>query len=120
MGADVALSEFEYKRAQKLVGEFVERRRPPAHIRAKLDFAFRIEGQSVVLFGVRPRWRGAPGETMEEPHAKATYVRSQGLWRVYWMRADLKWHAYPPCPETRDLESFLRLVDEDAHHCFFG
>lgn len=116
----MALSEFEYKRAQKLVGEFVERRRPPAHIRGKLDSAFRIERQSVVLFEIRPRWGGPPDETMEQPHAKATWVKARGIWRVYWMRADLKWHAYAPCPEVRDLESFLRVVGEDAHHCFFG
>lgn len=116
----MALSEFEYKRAEKLAGTFAERHRPPAHVRAKLDFSFRIEGQSIVLFEVRPRWRGEPGETMENPCAKATYVKTRGVWRIYWMRQDLKWHAYPPCPETRDLESFLQLVDEDAHHCFFG
>lgn len=116
----MALSEFENKRAEKLVGDFVARRRPPAHIRTKLDFAYRIEGQSVVLFEVTPRWKGAPGETMEQPRAKATYVKAHGAWRVYWMRADLKWHAYAPCPEVRDLESFLRVVDEDVHHCFFG
>ncbi len=116
----MALSEFEIRRAEKLVGAFVERRRPPVYVRPKLDFAFRIEGQSVVLFEVRPRWRGEPVEMMEQPCAKATYVKARGIWRIYWMRADLKWHAYPPCPETRDLEIFLRLVDEDAHHCFFG
>lgn len=116
----MALSEFEYKRVEKLVGNFVERRRPPAHIRGELDFAFRIEGQSVVLFEIRPRWRGAPGETLEHPCAKATFVRTRGVWRILWMRADLKWHAYPPLPEVRDVESFLRVVEEDAHHCFFG
>ena len=116
----MALSEFEYKRAKKVVGEFVERHRPPVHVRPKLDLAFRVEGQSVVLFEVRPRWHGDPGETTEQPCAKATYVKARGAWRIYWMRADLKWHAYPSCPETRDLEGFLRLVEEDAHHCFFG
>lgn len=116
----MALSEFEYKRAEKLVGAFVERRRPPAPTRAELDFSFRIEGQSVVLFEIQSRWRGEPGETMEHPCAKATYIKSRGVWRIYWMRADLKWHAYLPCPETRDLEGFLQLVDEDAHRCFFG
>ena len=116
----MAISEFEYKRAEKLVGAFVARRRPPAHLRAELDFSVRIEGQCAVLVEIRPRWRGAPGETLEHPCAKATYIKSRGVWRIYWMRADLKWHAYPPCPETRDLDGFLQLVDEDAHHCFFG
>jgi len=37
---------------------------------------------------------------MEEPATKATYVRKTGRWKIYWMRADLKWHAYPTHPEA--------------------
>ena len=51
------LTEFDTKRCEKLVSKFIERRRPPAHIRAKLDLSFRISGQSVEIFEVRPNWR---------------------------------------------------------------
>ncbi|GAB3346666.1 DUF3024 domain-containing protein [Marilutibacter aestuarii] len=116
----MALSEFETKRLEKLVGAFVEAHRPAPHIRPKLDLAFRIKGQSVEIFEIRPRWRGAPGETMENPVAKATYVRTRNIWRVFWMRADLKWHAYPPVPRVGSIETFLALVAKDEHACFFG
>lgn len=116
----MAFSEFEVKRLEKIVGSFVDQRRPAPHIRPKLDLAFRIEGQSVEIFEVRPRWKGAPGETTENPVAKATYVRTQELWRVFWMRADLKWHGYPPAPQVGSIEKFLALVGEDKHACFFG
>ncbi len=116
----MAFSEFETKRLQKIVGTFIDAHRPPAHVRAELDLAFRIHGQSIEIFEVRPRWQGAPGETMEEPVAKATYIKRHDVWRVYWMRADLKWHGYPPDPEVDSVEAFLDLVDKDEYACFFG
>ena len=116
----MAFNELEAKRLENAVGSFVNQRRPPPHIRPKLDLAFRISGQSVEIFEGRPRLEGAPGETMESPVAKATYVRTQELWRVFWMRADLKWHGYPPVPRVGSIEKFLALVDEDKHACFFG
>lgn len=33
----MVLSEFELKRLEKLVGQYVEKRRPPPHIRPELD-----------------------------------------------------------------------------------
>ena len=120
IATDMAISEFETKRLEKVIGSFIEKHRPPPHIRAELDLAFRINGQSVEIFEVRPRWRGEPGETMEHPVAKATYVKTQALWKVFWMRADLKWHSYPPMPRVGTIEKFLALVGEDKHACFFG
>lgn len=116
----MAFSEFETKRLQRIVAAFVEARRPAPHIRLQLDIGFRVTGQSVEIFEVRPRWRGAPGEMMERPVAKATLVKANGLWRVFWMRADLKWHGYPPAPSAASIEEFLELVAEDNHACFWG
>ncbi len=114
------LSELEIARAKRILGSFVERRRPPPHIRPKLDFGFRISGQSVELFEIRPRWRGPPGEKHEGHVAKATYVRTRNCWHVFWMRKDLKWHRYDPAPEVATLDEFVSIVDEDTHACFFG
>ena len=118
-GADMALSEFERKRFERIVGAFIEKRRPPPHVRPKLDLGFRIAGQSVELFEVRPRY-DKPSEKLEHAFAKATYVKAQDAWRVFWQRADLKWHRYDPAPEVPSLEDFLALVQEDKHACFFG
>ena len=116
----MAFNEFETKRLEKIVGAFIERHRPPPHIRPKLDLGFRLTGQHVEIFEVRPRWRGKLGEIMEDPVAKATYVKTQETWRVFWMRADLKWHGYAPAPQVPTIERFLALVAEDRHACFFG
>jgi len=116
----MAFSELEAKRIEKSMAAFMEKRRPRAEIRPKLDLGYRISGQSVEIFEIRPVWRGAPGEIIEQPVAKTTYVRTQRLWRVFWMRADLRWHAYPPAPTVATFDAFLSHVDRDEHGCFFG
>jgi hypothetical protein len=94
----MALNDIERKRVEKAVGAFMQKRRPTAHIRPKLDFGFRISGQSVELFAIRPQWDRAEVKR-ESPFAKATFVRTKGVWRVFWMRSDLKWHGYGPAPD---------------------
>lgn len=116
----MALSEFERARVAKLVGAFIDKRRPAPHLRSQLDLAFRMAGQSVEIFEIRPAWDGAPGETMENSIAKATFNKSRALWKVFWKRADLKWHAYAPMPHVGTIDEFLELVAEDRHACFFG
>jgi hypothetical protein len=116
----MALNDIEAARARKALNDFLAKRRPPPHIRPKLDLGYRIKGQSIELFEIRPVWRGKAGDKREHPFAKATYVRATGIWRVFWLRADLKWHSYPPAPAVGSIEHFLKLVVEDKHACFFG
>jgi hypothetical protein len=115
----MALNDIERKRIEKAVGAFVEKRRPAPHIRSKLDFGFRVSGQSVELFEIRPQW-DRPTIKRESSFAKATFVRTQGTWKVFWKRADLKWHSYEPVPEVEAIEEFLAVVQKDEHACFFG
>ncbi|WP_409190884.1 DUF3024 domain-containing protein [Bradyrhizobium sp. RDM4] len=115
----MTLSKLETKRCEKLLAEFVEQRRPPAHLRAKLDFAFRITGQSVEIYTIRPHWRDK-GKVIEHPIAKATFNKSKKMWKIFWPRADLKWHGYQPHLEATSIEEFLDVVREDSHCCFFG
>ena len=116
----VAFAEIELARVRRALDAFMQQRRPPPHIRPKLDLGFRISGQSVEIFELRPRWRGPPDEKHESSVAKATYVRARRVWRVFWQRRDLKWHRYEPRPEVKAVEEFAALVSEDAHACFFG
>jgi hypothetical protein len=75
-------TEFETARIDAAMSDFMDKRRPPEEIREKLNLAYRIEGQSVVIFSIRPFWRDA-SETIEEPTAKATYVRKTNRWKIY-------------------------------------
>jgi hypothetical protein len=115
----MAISEFEIKRCERALDRFMEQHRPPVHVRAQLDFGYRIDNQSIEIFEVRPGFRDPDNKT-EVPVAKATFIKSRQLWKVYWQRSDMKWHTYSPQPEVTKLEEFLQLVGEDSHSCFFG
>ena len=115
----MALNDIERKRIEKLVGAFVEELRPPPPIRSQLDFGFRITGQSIELFEIRPQWK-RPEIKQEHAFAKATYVRTHNRWKIYWKRANLKWHGYEPVPDVSTVEEFLCVVRKDEYACFFG
>ena len=103
----------------EVMQSFVEKKRPPVHIRAKLDIDYRIDGQSVTIVEVRPRWDN-PEIYRDHPIAKTTFIKAKNHWKVFWMRADLKWHSYEPKPYVKTLSAFTELVDADKHHCFWG
>jgi hypothetical protein len=115
----LALTELERKRCEKALTDFMARRRPPPHIRDQLDLDCRIEAQSVEIFEIRPDWKD-PSVRHESPVARATFVRTTGLWKVDWMHADLKWHSYEPKAAVNTLKEFLGAVDRNEHGCFFG
>ncbi|MEI6858929.1 MAG: DUF3024 domain-containing protein [Shewanella sp.] len=115
----MAISEFEIKRCEKQLDNFLMKHRPPVEIRTRLDIAYRINNQSVEIFEVSPKWDDAT-EVVENNVAKATYVKSKKHWEIYWQRADLKWHSYKPYPTTKNIEDFLELIGVDEHACFFG
>ena len=98
---------------------FLARKRPPEHIRPQLDIGYKIEGQSIIIFEIRPQWN-KPEIILEHPLAKTTFVKTKNNWKVFWMRADLKWHSYTPTPVVKTVLEFTKLVEEDKHHAFWG
>lgn len=115
----MALSEKQLQEI-KVAGEaYLRVHRPSEAIRSKLDLIYRIEGQSVLVYEVRPKWDN-PAIITETPMAKTTFVQTQNVWKIYWMRADLKWHSYSPKPQVKSIKTFFKVVAEDEFSCFFG
>jgi hypothetical protein len=79
----MAISEFEVKRCERELDKFLETIRPPVRARNQLDFGYSIENQSVVLYEVRPEWQ-EPEKKMKLPFAKATFVKKEKIWKIYW------------------------------------
>ncbi len=115
----MALTKEQIAEIEKAAAKYMYYNRPPMEIRDKLDLGYRIEGQNVYIFEIRPRW-DKPEEKKESPVAKATYIKSKNLWGVYWMRGNLKWYHYQPVPYVKNISGFFDLVAEDALSCFFG
>ncbi|OIQ91411.1 hypothetical protein GALL_266850 [mine drainage metagenome] len=115
----MAFNELDRKRIENAMGKFLAKRRPPPHIRPELDIGFRLIDQSVEIFEIRPQWDD-PSIVHQYPIAKTTYVRTRNLWKIFWQRADLKWHGYEPASMVKTIDEFLAVVDADPYGCFFG
>lgn len=98
---------------------WLDKNRPREKIRSKLDIGYRIDDQSVLIFELRPRW-DKPEIIRETPIAKTTWVHTKKRWKIFWMRADLKWHGYTPKLFVKTIHEFLNIVLEDKHGCFWG
>ena len=115
----MAISEFETKRCEKYVSEYVAKHRPPPHVRNEVDLCYRIEDQSIIIYELRSVWN-KPDNKVEVMVAKTTYVKKTKKWKVFWHKSDMKWHGYDPMPEVNSLEELLTLLEEDKHCCFYG
>src|SRR5690606_2329828 len=94
-------------------------RRPEEEIRSKLDLGYTITGQDILLEEIRPIWNN-PSESRRYPFAKIKFEKSTELWKIFWMRGNLKWYPYEPMAEVRKLVLALEEIMKDPHHCFFG
>lgn len=115
----MAFSEFEIAAIHRDMDAFLQSKRPPASIRHQLDINYRVCGQSIEIFELRPQWQ-RPEKIVESLVAKATYVKTQRVWKIYWMRANGRWYGYEPCPEVRSVNEFAEVVEADPLGCFWG
>ena len=97
----------------------VEMMRPPLHIRPKLDVGYSFEKYSLELFEIRPDWKDK-SVIRKHSFAKAKFIKSQNVWRIYWKRASGKWELYEEEPEVVDVTEFFRIVNEDKLNVFMG
>ena len=114
----MAFNKLDLKRIERIVGGLCRHRTLPEHS-DELRLVYETSGQSVVLSEERPDWR-EPEKRMHNPVAKLRFARASGLWTLYWLRADLKWHAYLPAPSTVDLAALVEVIDRDEYGAFFG
>jgi hypothetical protein len=112
-------NDLEKKRIENALDKFLAKRRPPPHICKELDFGYHLAGQTVELLEIRPQWDD-PAIIHRRPFAKATYVRAQDCWKVFWMRGSLKWQGYEPNATVASIDEFLAVVDRDQYGCFWG
>lgn len=103
----------------EVMENYIERVRPPEEIRSKLDIGYQIENQSIILHAIRPDWNDT---TIYRTYdfAKTTYDKKNKVWKIYWLRASLKWELYKPKPAVASLKDFLKEVDMDKYGCFKG
>lgn len=116
---NMAIDNLQTLEVIEVMENFLERIRPPVHMRAKVDIGYKIEDQSVYIFELRPQWN-KPEIIRETEVAKTTFIKTKNEWKVLWMGKELKWKAYSPQPTVKTIEEFIKLVSEDKYGCFWG
>ncbi|HMG92603.1 MAG TPA: DUF3024 domain-containing protein [Chryseolinea sp.] len=119
MSKSYAVDNLELLHIIEVMEGFLERMRPPEQMRAQLDIGYKIDGQSVIIHEIRHYWDHPP-RIIYPDVAKATFVKGKNHWKVFWQRANLKWYPYDPKPTVTSLKDFVKLVEEDKLHCFWG
>lgn len=105
---------------EQQIKNFVEQKRPKeASVREQLDIGYIYDGRSVEIQEIRPQWNDA-SIINSYSIAKATFIKSRNLWKLYWKRASGKWEPYEPQPEHTSISEVLQTIGEDTHHCFWG
>jgi len=111
-------TEIELKRIENTVGKMCKKR-SPVQLRDKLRTSFEIKDYEVIIYEERPRWND-PQEWLNSPIAKFKHIRKDKIWKLYWMRQDMKWHTYFGLNSSKDLEDLVKEVDNDPHGAFWG
>ena len=103
----------------KVLDAYIAKIRPPENIRPQLDIGYKIDGQNVFMLEIRPRI-DKPDEKMEIEVAKTTFVKANNHWKIFWMRASLKWESYQPKPIAKSIKEFIKVIEKDEFGCFWG
>ena len=81
------------------MADFLLRRRPLKPLRDHVDVTYRIKRRTVVIYEVRIcGWNRR--RKIKSPVAKATCWRNPNRLKIYWHRADMRWHCCDPHPEA--------------------
>jgi len=112
----MSFTEFEMLKHEEVLKLYIEKIRPKVEIRNEIDIEYRIHNQSIEIIEKRRTGR----KLIESPVAKTTYIRSRDKWRIYWQKADMKWHVYEPQVEAKTLKKVIEIIERDEYGCFWG
>ena len=97
------------------------RARVPERVREQVRVEVDLTERHVTIVECRPPWRPGvgPGGT-RFPIARLRYTKSTGLWSLYWLDRDLRFHEYDRVPATASVEDLLVEIDRDPTSIFWG
>jgi hypothetical protein len=96
---------------------WVEKNRPPVEVRNELDLTYDYNDGIFILSEIRELFDGAK---IKSPCAKATLVKKNNTWKLYWMRSNMKWYLFETEVELNTIFDVLNEIEKDEYGCFFG
>lgn len=111
----MAFNDIELAQIKRCMDFFMEKRRPPEHIRDEYDLMYEISGQAVFINEIR---RGK-GHEIETELAKIVYDRPQNGWKLFAIGKSGQFEAVftDLIPTFSDA---IKVVEDDAAGIFFG
>ena len=95
--------------------------RVPDHARDKVRIEVDEDPRAITIVECRPPWREDYGpEWTRSPIARLRYVRSRGLWTLYYRRHAGRWERYPLLSSTPRIDELLGEIDRDPICIFWG
>ncbi|WP_209307461.1 DUF3024 domain-containing protein [Geodermatophilus sp. DF01-2] len=80
-----------------------------------------VSGRDVTIVERWAPWCPDDGpEWTRFPVARLRYLRSRGVWRLYWRDRDERWHEHPELPFARDVRGLLHEIDDDPTALSWG
>lgn len=94
---------------------FMEKLRPPEHLRDEHDLMYEIVGQAVFVNEIR----NVMGRTVETEIAKVVFDRTQNGWKLFFMGKSGQWEGLftDLIPTFSDA---IKVVEDDEAGIFFG
>ena len=97
------------------------RGRVPEHVRDEVRVEVDVAERHVTIVECRPPWRADMGvDWTRFPIARLRYVKTTGVWSLYWRDRNLRFHAYDRVASTASVEELLAEVDRDPTAIFWG
>ena len=113
----MAFGNPEFELIDSLVGGLCRKLNQPKI--KELNIEYRVVQHDVIIYEERSAW-DQPDEIIETPAAKFRFNKSKNVWRLFWMRADLKWHSYQSLSSSVSLRKLVNEVEADPYGCFWG
>jgi hypothetical protein len=93
----------------------------PERVRDEVRVEVDVAARHLTVVECRPPWRADMGvEWTRVPIARLRYVKTTGVWSLYWRDRNLRFHAYDLVAPTGSIEELLAELDRDPTAIFWG
>ena len=97
------------------------RGRVPERVRDEVRVEVDVADRHLTIVECRPPWRADMGaEWTRFPIARLRYVKTTGVWSLFWRDRNLRFHAYDLVVPTVNIEELLAELDRDPTAIFWG
>ena len=93
----------------------------PSVVRDEVRVEVDVAARHLTIVECRPPWRADVGaEWTRFPIARLRYVKTSGVWSLFWRDRNLRFHAYDLAAPTASIEELLAELDRDPTAIFWG